>query len=245
MDVDRGDPMYMKDELFQVSVLQALSLGNYHGSVSVDELKAHGDIGLGTFDRLNGEMIMIDGVVYRAEGDGQVIEVKDDTIPFGNAAFIEGGESVMVFADSINELRSGLNEYIKENGTNHMYAIRIDGLFDHITIRSIRAQEEPYQPLVRVLTEQQNIWEYGSVNGTIVGFHFPSYMDKVNTDDWHLHFISDDRRIGGHVLDVSLEVGSAKIKRLKGFHMELPDDGTFGSLDLDADQKADIKRIEG
>ena len=70
-------------------------------------------------------------------------------------------------------------------------------------------------------------------------------MDKMNTDDWHLHFISDDRMIGGHVLDASLKAGSAKIKRLHGLHVRLPDDGTFESLDLDMDQKKDIKRIEG
>ena len=234
-----------RDELFQVSVLQALSLGDYHGSVPVDELKAHGDIGIGTFDRLNGEMVMVDGIVYRADGDGRVIEVRDDTIPFGNAAFIEGGEDVMVTAGSIDELRSGLNDYILENGVNHMYAIRIDAHFDRMVIRSIRAQDEPYQPLVRVLSEQQNVWEHGSVEGTMVGFHLPPYMDKVNTDDWHLHFVSDDRTIGGHVLDVSLEIGSAKIKKLNGLRMVLPDDDTFGSLDLNADQKKDIKRIEG
>ena len=234
-----------RDELFQVSVLQALSLGNYHGFVSVDELKAHGDTGLGTFNCLNGEMIMIDGIVYRADGEGHIVEVRNDTIPFANAAFIEGGEEVMVFADSIDELRSGLDDYIKENGVNHMYAIRIDGLFDHMTVRSIRAQEEPYLPLVRVLSEQQTVWNHESVEGTIVGFHLPQYMDKVNTDDWHLHFISDDRKVGGHVLDASLEAGSAKIKKLNGLHMRLPDDEMFGFLDLNTDQKKDIKRIEG
>ena len=236
--------MNKMDELFQVSVLQALSLGDYHGSISVDEFKAHGDMGLGTFNHLNGEMIMVDGVVYRADGEGEVTEVVNDTIPFGNAAFIEKGEEVTISADSIETLRTVLNDHITKNGINHMYAVKIDGLYDHITLRSIRAQKEPYLPLVRVLTEQQKVWGHESVKGTIVGFHLPSYMDKMNTDDWHLHFISDDRRIGGHVLNASLEKGSAKIKKLEGLHIRLPDDREFRSLCLDVDQKEDIKRIE-
>ena len=245
MTVDESDMMNDRDELFQVSILQALSLGDYHGFVSVEEFKTRGDIGLGTFNRLNGEMIMIDGIVYRADGEGNVIEVENDSIPFGNAAFIEGSEEATVSADSINTLRSMLNDCILRKGINHMYVIRIDGLYDSITIRSIRAQEEPYQPLARVITEQQRIWMHESVKGTIVGFHLPSYLDKVNTDDWHLHFISEDRKIGGHVLDATLGAGSAKIKRLNGLHIRLPDDGTFEALDLDVDQKEDIKRIEG
>ena len=245
VSADEGYPMNERDELFQVSILQALSLGDYHGSVTVEEFKTHGDMGLGTFDRLNGEMVMVDGAVYRADGNGEITEITNDTIPFGNAAFIEGGEETTVSADSIDTLRARLNNCIAKNGINHMYAIRIDGLYDRIKVRSIRAQEEPYLPLVRVLTEQQNVWEHRSVRGTIVGFHLPSYMDKMNTDDWHLHFISDDRKIGGHVLDASLEAGSAKIKRLNELIIRLPDDSSFESLDLDMDQKKDIKRIEG
>ena len=173
MTAELGDPMDERDELFQVSILQALSLGNYHGSISVDEFKTHGDIGLGTFDRLNGEMIMIDGTVYRADGDGEITEVTNDTIPFGNAAFIEGGEEVAISADSIDTLRAELNECIKKNGINHMYAIRMNGLYDRIKVRSIRAQEKPYLPLVLVLTEQQKAWEHRSVKRNDSGLPSP------------------------------------------------------------------------
>ena len=67
-----------RDVMFQVSLLQGLTFGDYHGSITVEDLKEHGDTGLGTFDGLNGEMIVIDGEVYRAAGDGTVEEVSDD-----------------------------------------------------------------------------------------------------------------------------------------------------------------------
>ena len=72
-----------KDVLYQVSLLQGLTNGDYYGSVPVTELKQHGDTGIGTFNKLNGELIMLDGGVYRAAGDGSVEAVSDEeTIPF-------------------------------------------------------------------------------------------------------------------------------------------------------------------
>ena len=58
-------PVKNRDVLYQVSLLQSLANGDYTGSVTVGELKQHGDIGIGTFDRLNGEMIMLDGEAHR------------------------------------------------------------------------------------------------------------------------------------------------------------------------------------
>ena len=64
-----------RDTFFQVSLLQGLTFGDYHGSVSVKDLKRKGDAGLGTFDGLDGEMIMLDGSVYKAKG-GHVLGLR-------------------------------------------------------------------------------------------------------------------------------------------------------------------------
>jgi acetolactate decarboxylase len=48
--------------MYQVSTLQALALGYTRREITVEELKKHGDIGLGTFEDVNGEMIFIDGI---------------------------------------------------------------------------------------------------------------------------------------------------------------------------------------
>jgi hypothetical protein len=37
----------------------------------------HGDFGLGTFDRLDGEMVVLDGVVYQVAADGSVHVAND------------------------------------------------------------------------------------------------------------------------------------------------------------------------
>ena len=82
-----ADTQANRETIYQVSLLQGLTLGDYNGSVSVADLKANGDTGIGTFDGLNGELIMSDGVVYRGLSDGSVEVVADDeTIPFAQPA---------------------------------------------------------------------------------------------------------------------------------------------------------------
>ena len=70
-------------KMFQVSTLQALMLGYTKSVITVDELLTHGDIGLGTFEHVNGEMIVLDGHCYQAKSDGAIIEAEGKTgVPF-------------------------------------------------------------------------------------------------------------------------------------------------------------------
>ena len=47
--------------IYQVSTSGALVQGVYQGCVKVSDLLRHGDFGLGTFEQLDGEGIMLDG----------------------------------------------------------------------------------------------------------------------------------------------------------------------------------------
>ncbi len=66
-----------RETMFQVALLQSLTQGYYDGIIEVSELKKYGDTGLGTFEGVNGEMIVLDGKVYQALGDGTVKEADD------------------------------------------------------------------------------------------------------------------------------------------------------------------------
>ena len=69
--------------LFQVSTSGALVEGISQGVVTVGELKRHGDLGLGTFADLDGEMVVVDGRFWRVPGTGAVREAADsDLAPF-------------------------------------------------------------------------------------------------------------------------------------------------------------------
>ena len=160
-----------REVLFQVSLLQGLTFGDYHGSITAGELKQNGDIGLGTFDGLDGEMIVLDGVVYKAKSDGLVEKVSDDeTIPFSNVTFFDEDENVTLEGiTDIDALKELLNEKLEGKLPNGFCVIRIDGKFKEMNVRSEYKQNEPYKPLAKVLETDQTFFDYSDIEGTVVG----------------------------------------------------------------------------
>lgn len=235
-----------RDTLYQVSLLQGLLQGDYNGSISIGELKACGDTGIGTFDRLNGELIMVDGVVYRAAGDGTVeVPSDDETIPFSNVTFMDADEEVSINnVASFDDLMEILNRKVAELGGNRFYMIRIDGVFNTVYARSEYAQDKPYEPLVVVLETDQTFFDMENVSGTVVGLYCPAYMSELNNAGWHLHFISDDRTSGGHVLDLAIEEAVITWDYTDNFEMILPDNDEFTQIDFSIDRSEDVRRAE-
>ena len=235
-----------RDCMYQVSLLQGLTLGDYHGSITVEELEKHGNTGIGTFNRLNGELIMIDGETYRAAGDGSVELVSDEeTIPFSVVTYLDPDET-----RNLKEIRSyealckALDGIVAERGKNRFYMIRIDGTFNEINVRSVNAQDEPYAPLVDVLEHDQTFFDYENIEGTMIGLYCPPYMEDLNAVGWHLHFISKDKTKGGHVLGINFDNAALIWDDTDGFQTKLPQNEMFAGFDLTIDQTEDIKKVE-
>jgi alpha-acetolactate decarboxylase len=235
-----------REVINQVSLLQGLTFGDYNGSVPVSRLKELGDIGIGTFDALNGELIMLDGTVYRAAHDGTIEKVSDEeTIPFSNVTFFDADETVkLANIDSVNTLKSELDKKVKELGENYFYMIRAEGTYSIMKVRSELNQTKPYKPLAEVLETDQTFFDYENIKGTVVGLYCPEYMEDLNAVGWHFHFISDDRKAGGHVLDLSADEIDVSMDRTDNFSMVLPDNDMFNNFDLTVDQSEDIKKVE-
>ncbi len=233
--------------VYQVALLQSLAQGHFDGMVTVGELKKHGDTGIGTFDGLNGEMIVLDGVVYRAAGDGSIeIPPDSETIPFSNVTFFEPDITLTLedVAD-MAQLRERLNAAVNENGSNLFYVVRITGTFSFIKVRSEDKQEKPYGNLDVVLAADQYEYDYENIAGTMVGLYCPSFMGGLNSVGWHFHFITEDLTRGGHVLQVSIGSAEASLDTTPGFALALPEtDADFHSMDLSIDMDEAINRAE-
>lgn len=104
--------------LFQAALLQSLVLGHYEGSVEVKELKRQGDFGIGTFDSLDGELVMCRGRVYQVNGRGEVKEADDRwKVPFADVFFFETDRTLpMKDISSLDELREKADGFIKNWG---------------------------------------------------------------------------------------------------------------------------------
>lgn len=237
---------YNTEAIHQVSLLQGLMLGDYYGSVTVKELKSMGNTGIGTFNSLNGELILIDGICYRANELLELEVVHDDeTVPFADVTFLDNDLNYELNGlNSIEELKSTLDSKVKELGTNRFYMIRIDGLFDEIYFRSEKKQSLPYKPLNEVLKTNQTFKTMTNTNGSIVGLYTPNYMSDLNAVGWHFHFVTEDRKSGGHVLNADLGECNITWDYTDSFNMYLPDGEFFNSLDLTVDQDEAIKEVE-
>ena len=229
--------------LFQVSLLQALCQGDYEGHLSISELKRHGDIGLGTFEGLDGELIMLDGIVYRASADGSVSIVEDDSTPFACASFMDGGQSFEITSSSFQEFSEKMDGILSGVGMNSPYFVKIHSRFPSMLLRSVPRQSGS-TPLSQAVAEQQVTWSYEDIEGTVVGLFCPSFMSALNNYGWHLHFISDDKKVGGHVLDLSMVGSTGQICRMDSLSILLPGTLGFQFKDLGSDMTGEIRRIE-
>ena len=239
-------PDQKRNVLYQVSLLQGLTYGDYYGSVAIGELKQHGDTGIGTFNRLNGELIMLDGKVYRAAGGGNIEAVTDDeTTPFAVAAFMDVNASrkFTEIPDS-DALYDELDRMVEARGKNRFYIVRIDGMFRKMHVRSVYAQREPYRRLVEVLEKEQTFYNYENMEGTMVGLYCPFYMSALNAAGWHFHFISKDKTRGGHVLGVQIAEAVSAWADIDAFEVKLPQNEMFAGFDLTVDQSKDIEKVE-
>ncbi|ABN56758.1 MULTISPECIES: acetolactate decarboxylase [Methanoculleus] len=232
-----------RDTLFQVSTIDALLQGTYDGSMTFDELARHGDFGIGCGDRLDGELIGVDGEWYLIRVDGRAYPVDGDaTTPFAAATFFDSDMTVAIDEPmNLAALESRVQAELPSK--NLFYAIRVDGTFPHLVTRSVPAQEKPYPRLADV-TANQTVFTLENVTGTAVGFWTPDLAEGINVPGYHLHFITDDRTAGGHVLDMILAEGTVQVDTTMNFTMALPSGGDFLTVDLSGDLSEDLEQVE-
>ncbi len=232
--------------IYQVGPMQSLAKGGLEGSITVGELKQHGDTGIGTFDGLNGEMIVLDGVVYQAIADSSIVRVDDSvTVPFSNVAFFNEDFSKKLRNVSTKaELEKQLNALVEKNGRNSFYVIKLEGLFNSIHFRSEYAQKKPYPTLLKALEKDQTEFTLDNIDGTIVGLYCPAYMSGLNAVGWHFHFITADRRHGGHVMELNLKNGVASLDEVSRIEMIVPDTKEFHARDFAVDINQEIRKAE-
>jgi acetolactate decarboxylase len=206
-------------------------------------LRRRGDFGIGTFDRLDGELIMMDGIIYQAKADGTVVHVPDKLgVPFAAVIRFKPDTSRTVgAAPDYDSLKKNLD--ILRSGDNLFFAFRVDGLFDYVKYRSVPPQVKPYPKLVDVAACQP-VFERRFIKGSLVGFWCPEYARTLNLPGYHLHFISEDRKSAGHLLDCAWQGGAAQSEMISELQLSLPRTFSFQSLPLGGDSSRALRAAE-
>lgn len=235
------------NKIVQISTIQALLLGYLNNVITVKKLKKYGDIGLGTFENVNGEMIILDNVVYKANNKGQIIEADlSEGVPF--AAICQTNHCIefnIENIDSMNSLKTALTNAIEEDfGLNSIYVVRLDGHYDLVKARSEKGKKAQHTELSLILKDNQEDFIFENVDGTMVCVYYPDYMDGINAAGWHLHFISKDRTVGGHVFDLSFKEIQAKRYRSNTIEIKIPTEPAFDTYSLKQISNNDVKEVE-
>jgi len=230
------------DRIYLCAPVNTLAEGIYEQKIPLTQIKLHGDFGLGTFDNLDGEMVMLDGEIYQIDDTGRVSRVADDVkTPFASVTFYRA-----LSRDRLEEelTYTDFQEWIKRllPSPNIFYALRIEGRFASIKVRSVSKQEN-YRPLVDVAREQ-SVFTFTDVEGTLAGFFTPEFLGCVSVAGFHLHFLSADKRRGGHLLECRPARVDVGVQMLPLLELALPMTLDYLTWNFCRDTEADMRKAE-
>jgi acetolactate decarboxylase len=231
--------------VYQTSTMGALLGGVYDGDVRIGELLRHGNFGLGTFNGLDGEMLVLDGVCYQLRGDGSVsIADLDELTPFAAVTWFDTDQTIDVSAPCDRAAVKALIDEALES-TNLMVAVRITGHFSTIRTRTVTEQKRPYPPFTEATQHQQEL-TFTDAAGTLGGFRMPDFEQGISVAGYHSHFIDDTRTHGGHALDYELVRGTIEVGVRSELHLSLQRTPQFLGAELNhADLDQQIRQTEG
>jgi len=228
--------------VFQISTSGALVAGVYDGEVNVQTILEHGDFGLGTFAHLDGEMVVVDGHVYRVQGSGRVSEAAPEAgAPFAVVTWFDPSTDISIGpVSSFKDLEARCDE--SRRSGNIFYALRLEGRFERVRTRAVN----PPQPGTRLVNaaKAQSEFTFTDTQGTLVGLWSPGFSSAFSVAGYHFHFLSADRQHGGHLLDLEADTLRLKVEALTNFHLALPESETFLKADLSRNTAEELAYAE-
>jgi acetolactate decarboxylase len=231
------------DILFQRGTIHSLIKGVFDGSLTLRELKTHGDLGIGTYNGLDGEMVLLNGSFYRVKNDGFAYPAPPAAkTPFACVTFFTPDKTVIP-ENPLNypDLKKFIDNILPSR--NIPYAIRITGSFTYVKTRSVPHQTKPY-PLLTEIVKKQPVFEMNNISGTLVGFRLPADFKGLNVPGYHLHFIDTEYSRGGHLLNCTTSKVRIELDETSDMLLSLPKDAAFLSTDLDSPAGEKINYVE-
>lgn len=203
----------------QIGTYDALISPDYDGRAPVSSVITDQTLGIGTFDRLDGELVMVGGTAYRIGTDGTPHPITPAmTTPFFEAiAFTPDVSGPVAPGTTCASIVTAVNALAGSDAG--VVAVRVRGTFSDLVTRSVPAQARPYVPLADIVA-RQTVFPLGARRAVLVGFRTGADFAGIGAPGLHLHGITADRTAGGHVLscvagtDVQLSV-----QRASGFRV--------------------------
>ncbi len=230
--------------LFTAGHASAFIGGLYDAFYPYAQLRQHGDFGLGAPDKLDGELLVLDGKFYQTKASGETFEVSLQTAtPFAVVNFFKTDKTINIPAGLTKDKFYSYLDSVLPN-QNGIYAIRVKGAFNQVKTRAFpQVTAKPYVPMASLLHTQQ-FFSFHSIQGDLVGYRLPGYMEGPNISGYHFHFLSADKKHGGHIIEMLMGNVIVEIDELDGFSVELPATEDFRKFDFKKDRREEVKQVE-
>ena len=230
-------------DLFSAGLASAFIGGLYDSYYPYKQLKQHGNFGLGAPARLDGELLVFNGHLYQTQATGKTTEIPDTgKTPYAVVCFFN---ATKVYRHSGTLNKAAFYSYLDSllSNQNGIYAIHISGKFKLVKTRAFPPVEKPYLPLASML-DRQHFFDHTDMNGDLIGFRIPKFMEGPHIAGYHFHFLSTDKAFGGHVVDLIAENITVEIEPLNSFTLDVPQTADFDHFDFAKDRKEEIKSVE-
>lgn len=228
--------------LYNYGISEALIGGLHEGTISVKSLKQKGDFGLGAPGMLDGELTILDGKAYQTTSDGDTTILKDDhMIAFSSVTFFEADLISHINTTTSRESLFRIIANTLEN-KNAMYAIKITGEFGYIKTRAFPPTEAPF-PILSTILDKQKVFNFNNAQGTLIGYFLPEYLNGINMSGFHFHFLSADKKQGGHLLDFTAENLKIEVAQLKSMELEVSSDTSFQQFQFRNKHNDDLEKV--
>jgi len=222
---------FNKDTIFQVSTLEALLTGSLDGFISIKDLKTKGDFGIGGITGLDGAMVVLDGEWYHCKDDCRVFSIDDNEMSpkFMISSFNTDKRIDINKKINYEEIKEIINS--ERPTSNIMYAVKIEGKFDNIKFKVYPKQNKPYQ-IGTVIAKSKKERTLENVKGTLVGYIMPNHLLDITSVEYHLHFVTDDKVYGGHLIDFQLSEASVYLDYKHNLQLVVPQTEEYYKGDL-------------
>jgi acetolactate decarboxylase len=206
----------------QLQLAHVLLDGGYDGVTTLDEALAGGDIGLGTVDRLDGELVVVDGQPWRVDWQGTAQIMPGSTrTPFAVVSTLESPLTQRLRDVSREQVLSCIQDLVGDPGA--VITVRLEGVFDRVLVRSVPPQDPPYRPYAQVCQTDEVRWEHKPFYGVFVGFVFPDLSPGATIPGLHLHGLDRMRTTGGHNHELHVRDAVLSVSASREVVMQLPE----------------------
>lgn len=218
------------DATFQLQLAHVLLEGGYDGVATMAEALQGGDHGLGALDRLDGEVVVVDGEPWQIDFRGVAHLIPPEaTTPFMVVSHLHSPHTRTLRDCSLEQVAAVVEELVHDPGA--VVAIRLEGTFTRVLVRSVRAQSPPYRPFAEVCLTDEVRWVMTPFEGVFVGFRFPDLAEGSTIAGLHLHALAADRSTGGHNYELHVQEAVLSVGVSHEVVIALPDRGMVDLLE--------------